>query len=104
MQSLRVVGRLFPLIKNGEKTSTIRWRDQHINPGLLRFINNDDVSQSIEVVATRCTEMPLHDAAEFLGRKDEWPDQIMLIGMREHYPEIELESIVQVIEFRVLGI
>lgn len=100
-QSLGVVGRLFPLIKSGEKTSTIRWREQHITPGLLRFFNDDDPSQSIEVVATRCTEMPLSEAAGFVGREDEWPDQIMLAGMREHYPEIELESIVEVIEFRL---
>ena len=27
VQTLRVVGRLFPLILSGEKTSTIRWRE-----------------------------------------------------------------------------
>lgn len=45
--------------------------------------------------------MPLSEVASFVGKTDEWPDQIMLEGMREHYPEIKLSSIVQVIEYRV---
>jgi hypothetical protein len=45
--------------------------------------------------------MPLCDAASFVGREEDWPDSVMLAGMREHYPEIELTSIVQVIEFRL---
>jgi len=41
----------------------------------------------------------LGEAAQFVGRAQEWPDAIMLEGMREHYPEIQLSSIVQVVEF-----
>ncbi|MEL6466035.1 MAG: ASCH domain-containing protein [Pseudomonadota bacterium] len=104
LQSLGVVGRLYPLIRSGEKTSTIRWREKQIAPGPLQFFNDDDPSQSIEVIAIACTEMPLSDAANFVGRADEWPDQIMLEGMREHYPEIELTSTVQVIEFKLPSI
>ena len=99
MQSLGVVERLFPLILNGAKTSTIRWRERHIVPGPLRFICDEDPSQSAVVTVTRCTEMPLHDAASFLGKSHEWPDDVMLEGMREHYPDIELSSVVQVVEF-----
>ena len=99
-QSLGVVGRLFPLILAGEKTSTIRWREQHIVPGPMTFICDDDPSQTVVVMVTRCTEMPLHDAAHFVGKSDEWPDEIMLEGMREHYPGIELSSVVEIVEFR----
>ena len=45
--------------------------------------------------------MPLSDAASFVGKADEWPDQVMLDGMREHYPEIEILSMVQVIEYKL---
>jgi hypothetical protein len=98
-QSLGVVNRLFPLILSGEKTSTIRWRETRVSPGLLTFVNDDDLSQTVQVQVTRCTDMPLDQVAQFVGRADEWPDHIMLEGMREHYPEVELSSIVQVIEF-----
>lgn len=39
MQELSVVGRLFPLILDGSKTSTIRWNERPITPGLLRYVN-----------------------------------------------------------------
>lgn len=42
--------------------------------------------------------MPLVDAAGYLGTETEWPPEAMLDGMREHYPDIELHDIVQVIE------
>ncbi len=42
--------------------------------------------------------MPLSEAARFLGREAEWPKQIMLEGMREHYPDIRWEDEVQIIE------
>ena len=50
-------------------------------------------------MVTNCTDLPLSKAAAFVGKQDEWPDEVMLAGMREHYPEIELSSTVQVIEF-----
>jgi len=34
----------------------------------------------------------------YLGRSEEWPDEVMLAEMREHYPNIERAEIVQVIE------
>lgn len=100
IQSLGVIGKLFPLILTGEKTSTIRWHEQHIVPGPMTFVCDDDSSQTVIVMVTRCTEMPLHDAARFVGKSNEWPDEIMLEGMREHYPDIELSSVVQVVELK----
>ena len=98
-QTLAVVSRLFPLILNGEKTSTIRWCEDRLAAGMLTFFNLDDPAQRVDVEVTRCTDMPLSAAARFVGHEDEWPDPVMLAGMREHYPTIELSSIVQVIEF-----
>ena len=100
VQSLGVVQRLFPLIVRGEKTSTIRWRERHIVPGPLIFINDGDPLQTVEVDVFRCTEIPLSEAASFVGRAQAWPDDVMLSGMRAHYPEIQLSSIVQIVEFR----
>jgi hypothetical protein len=98
-QVLGVVDRLFPQLLRGEKTSTIRWGEQHIRPGPLKFICEGDPAETVEVDVFRCTMMPLSEAASFVGMADEWPDQIMLAGMREHYPNIQLSSIVQVIEY-----
>ncbi len=104
MQSLGVVSRLFPLIVSGEKTSTIRFREIRIVPGPLRYVCDDDAGKTVIVTVTRCTDMPLSSVATYLGKRAEWPDDTMLRGMREHYPEIELTDIVQVIEHEPAGI
>ncbi len=98
MQELGVVGRLFPDIVNGSKTSTVRWRERHIEPGLMRYICDDDPRKTATVLVTRCTSMPLSEAASFVGKADVWPDDVMLAGMREHYPDIKLSDVVEVIE------
>ncbi len=98
MQKLGVVARLFPLILTGEKTSTIRWREARIVPGPMLYIHDDDPAQRAVVIVTRCTDMPLSAVADYLGRSSEWPPEVMLAGMREHYPEIEMDDVVQVIE------
>ena len=99
IQVLGVADRLFPKILSGEKTSTIRWQERHIVPGPVKFVCDGNSSQTIEVEVFRCTDMPLSEAASFVGKADEWPDEIMLEGMRVHYPKIELSSTVQVIEY-----
>ncbi|MCV3274212.1 ASCH domain-containing protein [Roseobacter sinensis] len=101
IQTLGVVDRLFPQVLSGEKRSTIRWKENQITIGPLRFVCDGDQQQTVDVEVFRCTHMPLSEVASFVGKTDEWPDQIMLEGMREHYPEIKLSSIVQVIEYRV---
>lgn len=98
MQTLSVVGRLFPLILNGEKTSTIRWREVRIVPGLMRYVRDDDSKATADVNVVRCTDMPLAAVAAYLGKSREWPDEVMLAGMREHYPDIELTDVVQLVE------
>ncbi len=93
-----MVGRLFPQVLSGEKTSTIRWRETPIRPGPMRYVCADDASRTTVVVVRKCTSMPLYEAAAFLGRGADWPPDVMLDGMREHYPAIELTDIVDVIE------
>ena len=45
-----------------------------------------------------CVEtMKFSDVADRMGKAKEWPDDVLLQGMREHYPAIELESEVVVI-------
>jgi hypothetical protein len=98
VQKLGVVERLFPLIESGEKTSTIRWRERRIHPGYMMYECDTDPSRIALVWVTRCTDLPLSDAAAFVGKKDEWPDVVLLEGMREHYPDIELSDMVQIVE------
>jgi len=98
MQALRVVNRLFPLILSGEKASTIRWRENQIALGPMRYICDNDSSQTVIVNVIRCTDMPLSQVANFLGKERQWPDAEMLQGIREHYPDIMFSDIVQVVE------
>ena len=98
MQKLNVVARLFPDILNGSKTSTIRFNEQRITPGALQYICEGQLNQRVVVWVTQCTDMALADAASYLGKSNEWPDQIMLKGMQEHYPQIQLSDIVQIVE------
>jgi hypothetical protein len=99
IQILGVDERLFPEISSGEKPSTIRWNERRIVPGPMRFFCDEDQQKTVDVDVVRCTDMPLSQAASFVGKADERPGPVMLEGMREHYPEIELSSIVQVIEY-----
>lgn len=103
MQTLKVVTRLLPMILRGDKTSTIRWRENRIVPGPMRYVCADDGAEVAIVNVLRCTDMPLASVAAYLDRSDTWPDEAMLAGMREHYPDIALTDIVQVIEHEPFG-
>lgn len=98
LQTLDVVERLFPAIVAGEKTSTIRWNETTIVLGPMRYTCDGDHNRTVIVDVHKCSDMPLFEVANYLGQIDLWPDPVMLGGMREHYPEIELGDIVQVIE------
>ncbi len=98
MQSLHVVSRLFPHILSGAKTSTIRWRETPISLGPMRYVCDGAAEQAVVVNVVRCTDMPLSEVAVHLGMLNEWPDDVLLAGMREHYPNIKMSDIVQVIE------
>lgn len=98
LQTLGVVARLFPLILSGEKTSTIRWRETRIEPGYMRYVCDGDRARTTIVWVTRCSDMPLSQAAAFVGREAEWPPEVMLAGMKEHYPAIGLDDMVQIVE------
>ena len=98
MQKLDVVERLFPLVVTGEKTSTIRFGEQQIHAGPMVYWCEGDSTRTVTVWVNRCNDMPLSEAAEFLGKTEEWPDEVMLEGMREHYSDIQLSDIVQVVE------
>jgi hypothetical protein len=98
MQSLKLAERLFPLVVSGEKTHTIRWREPRMHPGPMRYICEGDPEKTVVVFVTRCRDVPLSQAAALVGKQDIWPDAIMLLGMREHYPDIELDDVVQVVE------
>lgn len=103
MQTLGVVARLFPTVESGEKTSTIRWRETPIVPGPMLYVCDGDPSRTALVEVTRVTRMRLDEAAAFLGRRNDWPDDVMLEGMREHYPAITLADEVEVIEHLAPG-
>jgi hypothetical protein len=98
MQTLKVVKRLFPEVESGEKTSTIRWRELRIQPGLMIYECDTDPRKAVTVFVTSCTDIAVLAGGMSVGRRDEWPNGVRLAGMREHHPEIELIDIVQVVE------
>lgn len=100
MQELHVAARLYPLILSGGKTAIIRWREARILPGPLTCLCAGGPGKQTVVMVTTCTDMPLSQAAAFLGREADWPDAVLLEGMRAHYPGIQLTDMVQVIEHR----
>ncbi|MEO0625119.1 MAG: ASCH domain-containing protein [Pseudomonadota bacterium] len=98
MQSLGVVPRLWPAIVSGEKSATIRWHEARIVPGPMRYRCDGMPERSAVVEVLRVTDLPLSEVAAHLGRQADWPDAVLLDGMREHYPDIALDDVVQVIE------
>ncbi|MGD9427106.1 ASCH domain-containing protein [Pantoea sp. NSTU24] len=97
MQQLSLVPRLMPAVRRGEKTSTIRWQEGTIVPGLLRLENRHDAADAVTVWVTHVETLRLSEVAARLGKAAEWPDAWLLAGMREHYPAICLSSEVQLI-------
>lgn len=103
MQSLKIVPRLLPEIQSGLKTHTIRWREKKIVPGPMLSVNDSDISDKILVFVTKVEKMPLSAVAFYLGKQNEWTDDGLLLGMREHYPEIEMDSVVDIIHHITSG-
>ncbi|WP_217550214.1 ASCH domain-containing protein [Pantoea sp. GbtcB22] len=97
MQSLMIVPRLLPEVRAGHKLHTIRWREPEIVPGPMLYVNTQDASDTIQVVVTCVETIKLSDVADRMGKAKEWPDDVLLQGMREHYPAIEMDSTVKVI-------
>lgn len=98
MQTLYLARSLWAEAVRGEKRATIRWGERRISPGPMRYAREDDPSQTLTVLVTRVSDMPLRRVAEYLGRKADWPHPVLLAGMQAHYPEIGLDDEVQVIE------
>jgi uncharacterized protein YqfB (UPF0267 family) len=97
MQQLTLVPRLMPAVRCGEKTSTVRWQEGDIIFGPLRLVNQQDETDAVIVWVTQVDTLRLSEVAAKLGKQEEWPDAVLLEGMREHYPEIRLSSEVQLI-------
>lgn len=97
MQQLTLVPRLVPDVRSGAKTSTIRWQEGEIVTGLLKLVNEQDATDEIIVWVTKIETLRLNEVAERLGKEAEWPDVVLLEGMREHYPDMRLSSEVQLI-------
>lgn len=97
MQSLKIVPRLLPEVRSGKKRHTIRWQERKIVPGPMRYVNAVNDSDTLVVWVTEIKTMPLSSVARYLNRSEEWPDQVLLRGMQEHYSDISLDSEVDVI-------
>ena len=97
MQKLEIVPRLLPDVRAGRKLHTIRWREYEIVPGPMLYVNAQDASDTVMVCVTLVEKMPLSVVAARLDNSAEWPDAVLLEGMREHYPSIKMDSEVAVI-------
>ena len=99
----KTVTSLFPDVRSGKKQHTIRWREGKIIPGPMLYVNADDDSETLVVQVTEVKTMKLFFVASYLGRLEEWSDEVLLSGMREHYPDIRLDSEVEVIHHLAPG-
>lgn len=63
----------------------------------MQYVNADDDSDTLLVQVTEVKTMMLNSVARHLGKLEEWPDEDLLSGMQEHYPDIRLDSEVAVI-------
>ena len=97
MQSLMIVPRLLPEVRAGLKLHTISWQEPEILPGPMLYVNLQDAADTVLVVVTHVETMRLFDVASRMGKSAEWPDRVLLQGMREHYPAIVMDSEVMVI-------
>jgi len=97
MQTLNIVPRLLPDVRAGKKQHTLRWREHKIVPGPMRYLNVQNIDDTLVVRVTAVKTMPLSAVARYPGKEEEWPDPVLLAGRREHYPDIQLDSEVDVI-------
>ncbi|MBY4890687.1 ASCH domain-containing protein [Pantoea sp. DY-15] len=81
-------------VRSGLKSHTIRWHDKEIIPGPMLQVNASDSSWTVLVIVTEVKEMSLSSVATYLGKQSEWTEDVLLLGMREHYPENELNFMV----------
>lgn len=65
--------------------------------GPLRRVNQQDETDAVIVWVTQVETLRLSEVAATQGKQEDWPDEVLLEGMREHYPEIRLSSEVQLI-------
>lgn len=93
--------RLIPDVRSGKKQHTIRWGEEKIIPGPMQYVNADEDSDTLVVQVTQVKTMKLCSVARYLGWLEEWPDEVLLSGMREHYPDIRIDSEVAVIHHLV---
>lgn len=68
MQQLTLVSRLMPLVRRGEKTSTIRWQEGDIVTGPLRLVNQQDEADTVIVWVTRIDTLRLNEVAAKQGK------------------------------------
>lgn len=86
-----------PEVRSGNKRHTIRWREPSVHPGPLLFVSIADPHDVILVQVISVITLPLSRVAAWLDKRQQWPDSVLLAGMREHYPDITLDSQVEVI-------
>ncbi|MBT5433674.1 MAG: hypothetical protein P8Q36_09055 [Alphaproteobacteria bacterium] len=98
MHELMVVARLFPEVQSGDKTSNMRWHENPIVPGPMTYRCEGEPERTVVVWVAGVTDVVLSQAAAFVGKADLWPVDVMLDGMREHYPAITLDDVVQIVE------
>src|SRR5690606_19352220 len=99
IQTLELVDRRWNDLLKGQKLDTIRFNEGTIVPGLLRYLNCDDSSKTCIVYVTNVQSIPLHDVLKYSKDLERKPDEGALLSlMREHYPAITLDTVVDYIQ------
>jgi len=95
IQRLELVDRLFRPLFTGEKRSTLRWRkEKKVGEGFLVYEASKNPRWHVLVWVTKISSGPL---SSFASAYDMTPEQL-LASMRTHYPNIEMNSDVDLVE------
>lgn len=92
-QSLELCDRFFSEVVGGDKRQTLRFNEGDITEGYLEFFGSDTPDLRVLVYVTEVTNAPLSSFAEYY----ETTPEILLEQMRSHYDDIQLDSIVSLI-------
>lgn len=97
IQRLELVDRLFDDVFSGKKKNTKRYKDKKITEGYLLYEASEDEKLKALVWVTNVETMPLSQVREKVEEEKNTSIDDLLRRMRSHYPEISLETKIEVV-------
>lgn len=97
IQRLELVDRLFDDVFSGKKRNTKRYKDRKIAEGYLLYEASENKNLRALVWVTKVETMPLSQVKEKVEEEKNTSLDDLLSRMRSHYPEISLDTKIEVV-------